>query len=113
MEKFALLETQAIEGIQFSHEPSDDSALVAIRERGIKKWQEAIVLLDESDKLQLPDVFHKRNQLFKKYCEIRIRSYEHLCKVVEGKADINSFEIQMINNQLIQIVNEIKSTTEK
>jgi rhomboid protease GluP len=113
METFASLEAQAIQGIQFSHEPSNDSILVALKERGIREWRQAIVLLDKTDKLQLPQELHKRNQLLIQYCEIRIQSYAFLCRVIEGKADINSSEGQMINNQLKKVIGEIEGNIER
>jgi rhomboid protease GluP len=113
MEIFGSLETQAIKAIQFSHEPPVDSALVAVKEGGIKKWQEAIILLDKTDRLKLPDVLHQRNEILKRCCDLRIRSYAFLCRVIERKADVNSMEFEMIKSQLTQVMGELKTNTGK
>jgi rhomboid protease GluP len=112
LETFSLLEQQAIHGIQFSYEPSTDSALIAIKEHGIQKWNEAIVSLNETDKLKLSKELHKRTQLIKHYCELRIRSYEYLSRVLEGKAQLNSIESNFINNELKNVLQEIKDNTD-
>lgn len=107
MKEFNDMEKMALEIYSRSHYEPKEELLYDIKDRGIYYWNENINLINELDKLNLPDEIHYRNSRIKTYCELRIKSFELLYKTVSDSTDIYKAEIQNYDRQIQTIVKEL------
>jgi len=108
MKEFNDMEKMALEIYnQANYLPKED-LLYNIKDRGIYYWNENINLINEVDKLQLPDEIHERNAKIKVYCELRIKLFELLYKTVAEGTDKYKIEIGNYNNQIQSLMSELK-----
>ena len=84
--------------------------LYGLKDRGIYYWNENIKLIDELEKLNLPDVIHQKNIELKKYCELRIKSYELIYKAVDEDTDKYKDQIENYDKQIETIIKELGGT---
>jgi rhomboid protease GluP len=107
MKDFNEMEKMALEIYgQASYYPKED-LLYNIKDRGIYYWNENINLINEVDKLSLPEEIHRRNSRIKTYCELRIKSFELLYKAVSENTDKYKVEIQNYDRQIQSLINEL------
>lgn len=108
MKDFVEMEKLAMEVYsRAKYEPKDD-LLYNIRERGIYYWNENINLLNEVDKLKLPNEIYVRNEKMKEYCNLRIKSFNLLYQSVNEETDKYNVEIQAYDQQILTIMNDLK-----
>ena len=107
MNEFRDMENMALEVYSKANHLSKEDLLYEIKDRGIYYWNENINLINEADKLSLPDEIHQRNIKIKKYCELRIESYRLLYKAVSEETDKYKEEIQDFDSQIQDLMNEI------
>lgn len=108
MHEFVEMESMALEIYhQVNYLPKED-LLYNINDRGIYYWNESINLIDELDKMDLPDIIHQRNSKIKNYCELRIKSFELIYKAVSEDTDNYQKEIQDLDAKIQAIVEELK-----
>lgn len=108
MKDFGEMEKMALEIYsRANYEPKED-LLYNIKERGIYYWVENINLINEVDKLNLPDEIHQRNSKLKLYCELRIESFQLIYKAVSEDTDKYNIEIKKYDNQIQAIMNQLK-----
>jgi len=104
---FVSNESMAVEVFAMPDNTPKDQLLYGLKERGIYYWNENIKLIDEVEKLDLPDEIHTRNSKLKQYCELRIKSYELYYKAVSEDTDIYKFQIENYDTQIVNIINEL------
>lgn len=110
---FTINESMALEVFRLPSNTSESKLMYELKDRGIYYWNENISILEELDKLSLPDVIHERNAKLKKYCELRIKCYELMYKSVEeGNDEKYNSEIQNLNKQIEGLINELKGKAE-
>ena len=90
------------------HRIVDLELLYEIKERGIYYWNENINLLNDLDKLNLPDAIHERNKELLDYCDLRIKSYNCIYNQVEQNTDIYQDSIQYYDKQIEVIIDRLK-----
>lgn len=108
MERFYSMESMALEVYQLDEDTPKEEMLAEIKNRGLYYWNENIILLNNLEKLNLPEHLHKKNKILLKYCDLRIKGYGLLYKAIEEDTDIYSAQIE--NNDLLieKIFAEIK-----
>lgn len=107
MREFIDMEKMALEIYsQANYLPKED-LLYNIKDRGIYYWNENINLINEVDKLNLPDEIHERNGKIKTYCELRIKSFELLYKSISENTDKYKIEIQNYDRQIQSLMDEL------
>lgn len=108
MKEFTEMEKLALEIYsRANYEPKED-LLYNIKDRGIYYWNENINLINEVDKLNLPEEIHQRNSKIKLYCELRIKSFQLIYKAISENTDKYKTEIQNYDKQIQSIMNELK-----
>lgn len=107
MEKFASLESMALEIYNMPEGTSNDDLLSEIQDRGIYYWKENISLLTETDKLDIPQELHNRNLKLIEYCELRIKSYETIYKSISENSDKYQTQIEDYNKQIEEKISEL------
>ncbi|NRT14702.1 rhomboid protease GluP [Flavobacterium sp. 28A] len=108
MKDFVEMEKLAMEVYSRSKYEAKEDLLYNIRDRGIYYWNENINLLNEADKLSLPNEIHVRNEMMREYCELRIKSFDLLYKSVNEETDKYNVEIQAYDQQILSIMDKIK-----
>lgn len=108
MEKFASLESMALEVYSMPEGTSDEDLLAEIQNRGIYYWEECIALVRETDQLDLPQQLHDQNSKLIKYCELRIESYAIIHKAITENSDKYQAKIEDYNFQIESILKELQ-----
>ncbi|MBE0390870.1 rhomboid family intramembrane serine protease [Flavobacterium sp. PL002] len=108
MKDFVEMEKLAMEVYSRSKYEAKEDLLYNIKDRGIYYWNENINLLNEADKLSLPNEIHVRNEMMREYCELRIKSFDLLYKSVNEDTDKYNVEIQAYDQQILSIMDKIK-----
>lgn len=107
IQAFVEMEAKALKIYQMPQSSPKDSLLYAIKENGIYYWNENIKLLNEIDKLNLPDLIHKRNQKLLQYCDLRLKSYFLIYKAVDEDTDIYRDSIGIYSRDIEALVKEL------
>jgi rhomboid protease GluP len=100
MQKFADMESMALELYKMPENTPNDKILAEIKNRGIYYWNENIKLLNDLDKLEIPQQLHQRNRILLQYCELRIKSYELIYKAIRENTDKYRLQIDDYNKQI-------------
>lgn len=107
MKKFVSLESMALEVYHKDGNTSNEELLEEIKDRGIYYWKESIKVINEADKLNLPEQLHLKNKKLIEYCQLRIESYQLLYKAIEEDTDKYQNDIQEYNNKIESIIKEL------
>ncbi len=91
----------------------DKVTLAIARDSIIMKLNQNIKLLDEMDKLKIPDKFRKKNEILKRYCEVRIKVINLIYKSMTENSDKYDKDIKNTNKQINQIIEELKDINKK
>lgn len=105
---FAALEKEALEVYKLSKDSPKEELEKGFKEKGVGNWQKALKILGELDELNLPEVFHERNVLLKKYCELRINSYNLSYRALYENSEAYKEEMDNYNVQIQNILNDLK-----
>lgn len=111
MKEFTEMENMALEIYSKANYLPKEDLLYDIKDRGIYYWNENINLVNEADKLNLPDEIHQRNTKIKAYCELRIKSFELLYKAVSENTNKYKIEIQNYDSKIQTLMNELKNNS--
>jgi len=106
MKRFISMESMALEVYKLPQNTPKEQLLYGLNDRGIYYWEENIELLDELDKLNLPEDLHQRNTKLKRYCQLRIESYELIVKGIKENTDRYQPQIEAYNKSIQEILNE-------
>jgi rhomboid protease GluP len=107
MQRFATLESMALEFYGKDKNTPSEELLEEIRERGIYYWNESINVVGEADKLSIPDELHQRNRKLIEYCDLRLKSYRLIYKAIEENSDAYNTEIENYNSKIENIIKEL------
>jgi rhomboid protease GluP len=104
MKRFAAMESMALEVYSMPKNTSRDSLLLEIKDRGLYYWNENIILLNDVDKMDLPNELHDRDKLLLRYCNLRIKSYNLIYKAISENSDKYKDSITIYNGQIKGII---------
>ena len=108
MHDFAIKESMALEVLSMPKNTAKEVLLSELKDRGLYYWNENIKLLNTTDSLNLPDIYKERDALLKRYCELRIESYDLYYKQIEGKQPVKQTSIDSLNKAVSDIIDEMK-----
>jgi rhomboid protease GluP len=108
MKTFFTNEGMAMEVLKLPKGTAKEELLYGLKDRGIYYWKENLTLLNDVDKLNLPDVLHQRDEMLRQYCDLRIKSYELLYKDLEENTDLYKTQIEQYNKQIYSIMESLK-----
>ncbi len=112
MELFAELEQKALGVLQQPETATEQQILDEIQNNGIKNWEKSLILLENADKYDLPDVIHDRNAKLIEYCKLRIKSYNTMVKAITENTNKYDDEIKNYNSQIEKIIKELSQMNE-
>lgn len=107
MKKFVALEEEAMEVYHKDGDTPKEELLAAIKDHGIANWKASIQIIQDVEKLNLPDVLRERNKKLLAYCELRVKSYELLYKAIDEDSDLYQKQLQDYNDQIETIIKEL------
>ncbi|WPU99677.1 rhomboid family intramembrane serine protease [Mucilaginibacter sp. cycad4] len=111
MKDFAIKESMALEVMSMPKDTSKELLLSELKDRGLYYWQENISLLNAVDSLPLPDVYKERDATLKRYCELRIKSYNLYYKQIEGKQAVSQSTIDSLNKEITDIIDGLNQSS--
>ncbi|GAB3941999.1 hypothetical protein GCM10028805_06050 [Spirosoma harenae] len=109
MGKFGRLEQQAMNVFQLPPNTSAAGVAKAINDRGIPAWKQTIELLNEADKLNLPDEYQKRNKLLRQYSQLRLNSFKLLERSLTDTTHVYDQQITNYDRQIQGILKQLKT----
>lgn len=86
--------------------PAD--TLKAMVAEGIHYWNENIKIINDLDKLQLPDALHERNKIILDYCNLRLRSYEITGKAISENTSVYDSVLRTYNDSIMTDLNRLR-----
>ena len=89
-----------------SNTPTD--TLMLMVSRGINYWNKNIKIVNDLDKLQLPDKIHERNKIILDYCSMRLKSYELTSKAIAGNTRNYDTEISAYTDSIKNDLDQLK-----
>ena len=107
IERFISMESMALEVFALPENTPKDILLSEIKDRGIYYWIENVKLIDNLDKLDLPESIRERNLRLKDYCQFRIKSFNLIYKSIEEDTDKYEKEINYYNEEIEFILTEL------
>jgi len=107
MKAFISMELMALEVYNLPEETPTEQILTELKDRGIYYWNENLKLIESCKELDLPLDIRTRNSKLKKYCELRIKSYELIYKAIAEDSDQYENEMNDYNQQLEKIITEL------
>jgi rhomboid protease GluP len=110
MKDFSINETTALSVYKMTHNSSNDGIITAFKEKGIDNWNKNLKVIDSIDKLDLPVGFRVRGDKLRRYCLLRIKSYNYIIEDVSTNSRQYRSAIDSCNIQLLAIVDSLKSS---
>jgi rhomboid protease GluP len=112
MNTFSLNEQKALAVLhQDNDKRSRRRIAYELKYQGIPIWNKNLLLVNEADSLKIPGVLHQRNAKLKRYCLVRIQSYNVMYKYLDENKYKYEPEIQKYNEDLTVIINDIKNSS--
>ena len=110
MKSFSNIESMALDAYKTRPNESKETILYNLKDRGIYYWNENINIINELDKINLPDKFRAKNAKLLTYCQLRIKIYELIYKQIDENTTAYADELKEDNDELSKIIDNIKST---
>ncbi|GAB4030826.1 rhomboid family intramembrane serine protease [Spirosoma gilvum] len=108
MTRFGELEKEAMSIFQLPRNTPASGVAKAINEKGIVAWKQAATVLDEVDKLELPDKYRDRNKLLRQYSTLRINSFNLIGRSLTDTTHIYDKQIEDIDRRIETVLNQLK-----
>ncbi|HTD99412.1 MAG TPA: rhomboid family intramembrane serine protease [Mucilaginibacter sp.] len=86
---------------------SDAEILAALKDKGTANWIANLKILDDIDKLDIPQELKDRNAKLRQYCQLRIASYGYIYKAVDEKTELYKPSIDSCNKKIEAIINDL------
>lgn len=109
MKEFVVTESTAFEVYNLPEGTSNDSLLSCIKDKGINGWKKNIQLIDDVQKLNLPVELKEKNSKLKKYCELRLKSFELMYKGVSENTNNYNEQIEDCNKQIEGVLSDLNN----
>ena len=108
MKNFAAIENRALRVYQMPKNTPKDTLLREIKSGGLYYWNQDIELINDLDKLDLPDEIHKRDKMLVDYCTLRIRSYNLIYKAIDENSNNYKDSIEFYNKNIQGLIDSLK-----
>lgn len=107
MKDFAIKESMALEVMQMPKNTAKDVLMSELKDRGLYYWNENIQIINSADSLDLPEPYKIHNNMLKKYCLLRINSYNLLYKQLQDSTTVKQADIDSVNHEITQIIDDL------
>jgi len=110
MQDFANNEQVALSVFKLPPNTPKTEVIEALKEKGIKNWVDNLALVAKMKQLDnMPAAYFGKNDKLKRYCELRIKSYNDI--IVDFGQDTKQYktEIDSCNTQMTAIIDSLKN----
>jgi len=108
MRQFSAYEQQALKFYKLSSDNTPRDTLLHYVQTGIDYWKKDGRIIDEFQKLDLPEGLKKRNAILQKYCEARLNTYELIYKEISGNHHDHDDKIGQYNEEVETLLKQLK-----
>jgi membrane associated rhomboid family serine protease len=110
MNEFAANEQTALAIYRLPQNASVEDELSSIKDSGIYNWNKNIKLLNETQKLNIPQSLKDKDDLLLKYCNLRLSDYAFIYKQIHENTDMYKDSIAYYDSQIEAVINELKAS---
>ena len=107
MEKFARMESMAMEVANMSPNTPKEEVLHEIKDRGIYYWKKNLEIVNEIRLLDLPVELLVRNDKVEEYCNLRIQMYELVYKSIDEDSDVYQKDLEDLAEKINNLVDDL------
>lgn len=107
MHEFASTEQMALQAFKMPENTPRGRLLYELEHRSIYYWNENIKLVNNLDRLYLPEPLHERNKKILRYCQLRVEHSQVVFRAVTEDTDIYRSQIEDLNRRIEAIVSEL------
>ena len=107
MEQMKIFDSRQSEALSVYNHISDgtkEDRLYEINERGVYYWEENLKVLNNLEKVSLPEEIEARNKELKRYCNLRIECYLLMGKAISEETVKYQPEIERINKEIQYLI---------
>lgn len=108
IKEFVSMEEKALSVFSLPENTPKEKTLSEIKGKGLYYWNESIKLLNNLERLKLPDAIHNRNKKLLTYCDLRLKSYNLIYKAVEQDTDMYKDSLEYYNIQIKTVIDGLK-----
>lgn len=107
MNEFASTEQMALQAFTMPDDTPRARLLYELEHRSIYYWNENIRLINDLDRLYLPEPVHQRNKKVLHYCKLRVEHSQVVLRAIAEDTDIYKTQIEGLNRKIEAIVSEL------
>lgn len=100
IKEFAKLEQLALEVFRLPEDATAQEMLSAIQNPGLTSWKKIELLLQDIDKLDIPNHLKEQNEKLKKYCELRIQFFNLYSRQLSENTEQYTTQLNQINLEI-------------
>ncbi len=104
MDEFAVLEEKALKIYHLPKETPRDTVMALLKNQSLPGWRKNIQLLQDMEKLNLPESIKKRNKQLLQYSQLRLKRDEWYTKALEENTDVYNTQITQYDTQINAIL---------
>lgn len=113
MEHFSILESMALEAMQPTDTASQETFLKELRKTALSNWADCVNLMDETEKMALPDnLIDTRNQM-KQYAGQRVQQTLLYIRALEEDTNTYDHRLDSLLNEIEKTVYQLKQTLQQ
>jgi rhomboid protease GluP len=107
MEDFAKRESYALDVLRMKN-TTKEALLSALKNQGLENWNNNLKILDDADKLDIPGSLKQRDSILRRYCELRIKSYNLYYRSMQENSKEYQASIDSCNQEIQGIIDGLK-----
>jgi len=108
LKSFSGMERKALAVFRLPKTTGKDKLLSEIQDSGIYYWNECSKLINEMERLNIPEAFHYRDKGLLQYCDLRIHSYRFLYKKVNEDTNIYNDSVKYYTSRIEAVMRDLK-----
>lgn len=109
MKAFAEMEDKALLAYKVPQDGPPEQVAIAFRDSGLYYWNQNLALLNEVEKLNLPEVYRNRNSLLIKYTQLRIGSYKVIATAYQENTNKYDQDITDYNTRIQTVLDSLNT----
>ncbi len=110
MEHFSILESMALEAMQPADTASQETFLKELRKTALSNWADCVNLMDETEKMALPENLIETRSQMKQYAAQRVQQTLLYIRSLQENTNAYDHSIDSLLNEIEKTVNRLKQT---
>lgn len=113
MEHFSILESMALEAMQPSDTTSQETFMNELRKTALSNWADCVNLMDETEKMILPENLINTRTQMKQYASQRVQQTLLYIRALEENTNTYDRRMDSLRNEIDKTVNELRQTLQQ